>query len=80
MTPPQSTRVNANLEDHDESVEPRCYRPLVDMYNESEPVELDEELMVMGVEEPQNYEQAVKKKYWRLAMQRELESIEKNGT
>lgn len=79
-TPPHSPVTSTNRDDQDESGEPRRYRSLVDVYNETEPVEAEEELMFMGVEEPQNFEQAVKEHNWRLAMQKELESIEKNDT
>lgn len=79
-TPPHSPVTSTSRDDHDESGEPRRYRSLVDVYNETEPVEVEEELMFMGVEEPQNFEQAVKERSWRSAMHKELESIEKNDT
>lgn len=50
------------------------------MHNENGQVELDKELMFMGVEEPQNYEQAANEREWRIEMQREIDFIEKNNT
>lgn len=62
------------------SSEPKQFRNLVDIYNATEEVELDDELLLMGVDEPRNYTQAVKDCNWRKAMQREMESIEQNNT
>ncbi|KAL8134089.1 hypothetical protein AgCh_009237 [Apium graveolens] len=45
----------------------------------AEEVELDEELLYMGVEEPTSFSQAVKSRDWKQAMNGEIDSIEKNG-
>lgn len=37
-------------------------------------------MLLVGIDEPQNFEQAAKEKNWRVAMDNEIESIEKNGT
>lgn len=51
------------------------------MYNETEPIELtDEELYIMGVDEPSCYNQAVKGNEWRKAMKVEIDAIEMNNT
>lgn len=46
----------------------------------TEEVELEDELMIMRIDEPENYTQAVKQKEWKLAMKIEIDSIEKNGS
>ena len=60
--------------------EPRRFRLLGDIYNETEETEPGDELLLMGIDEPVNYMQACKKKEWKNAMERELESIENNNT
>lgn len=51
---------------------------LHDIYNETVPIELDEEeLMLLGVEEPRNFDQAAIDKAWKKAMEIEIEAIEK---
>ncbi|KAL8089889.1 hypothetical protein AgCh_039374 [Apium graveolens] len=64
----------------DASSEPRKFRLLDDIYNETEEVEIDEEMLMLSVEEPTSYSQAAKEKEWRDAMKTELNSIEKNKT
>lgn len=49
-----------NQDDYDDSTELRRIKRLDEIYNETEEVFLDEELFLMGVEEPMNYSQAVK--------------------
>lgn len=65
-------------ENYDDSTERRRTRNLTDIYNDTEEVELDKDLYRMGVEEPANYKQVVND--WRNAMEKEIESIEKNNT
>lgn len=65
---------------YDDSGVPKRFRSLADVYNESEEVEIEDELLCMGVDEPSSYKTAVKEKAWRQAMQNELDSIEKNET
>lgn len=50
------------------------------MYNETEEVQLDEGLYLMGIEEPINFTQAVKDQNWKIAMDKEMQSIEENKT
>lgn len=57
------------------------FRPLSDILANTEPVELDEdELYLMGVDEPDNYTQAAKGNEWKKAMQSEIDAVERNGT
>lgn len=77
MTPPNSP---LDPEKYDDSTEPKRYRRLSDIYSNSEQVEVEDELLLMGVDEPENYIQAVKEREWRIAMQNEIDSIEGNGT
>ena len=72
------TGVSAHI--YDDSGEPRRYKLIGNVYNDTEEIELDQELLFVAAEEPQSYEQAAKEKNWRLAMDKEIESIEKNGT
>lgn len=50
------------------------------MYITTEEVVLDEELYLIGTEEPVNFKEASRDKNWRKAMEAEIYSIEKNGT
>lgn len=60
---------------------PRRYRTLNEIYDEAEQVELDEdELYLMGIDEPGNYLQAVKKDEWMKALETDITAVERNGT
>ncbi|XP_074363653.1 uncharacterized protein LOC141704306 [Apium graveolens] len=61
-TPPHSPSSYQNSDNYDDSSEPKRYRTLNDIYNNSEVVEVEDELLLVGQEEPVNYGQAVKKK------------------
>ncbi|KAL8116648.1 hypothetical protein AgCh_022990 [Apium graveolens] len=74
-----STEVSSGESSQSDS-EPRRFRLLSDIYNDAEEVELGEELFLMGIDEPVNYEQACKKKEWKTTMEKEIESIENNNT
>lgn len=41
---------------------------------------LDEELFLMGIEEPINFAHGVKERSWKAAMDKEMQSIEENNT
>ena len=60
--------------------EPGRFRALNDIYDQTEEIELTEELLLLGIDEPVVYEQAVKNRVWKVAMQNELDAIEKNNT
>lgn len=62
----------------DSSSEPRNYKSLREIYDNTEEIELDEELYPMGVEEPTCYEQVAKETEWRQAIKKEIEAVEKN--
>lgn len=62
------------------SSEPQHLRSLDDIYNNTEIVELEDELLLAGMDEPLNYDQAPRKKEWRSAMKAELEAVERNRT
>ncbi|KAL8110234.1 hypothetical protein AgCh_026086 [Apium graveolens] len=76
----QHSSYNLESENYDDSVEPKRSKKLFDIYNETEETQLEEELYLMGVKEPVNFKQAVKKKEWKEAMEREMNSIEENKT
>lgn len=52
-------------ENYDDSCEPKKIRSIGDIYNETEEVEFDQELLLMGVEEPASYKQDVKDQNWK---------------
>lgn len=58
----------------------RKSRLLSDIYNETSEVELEEELLLTGIDEPNCYEQALKEPGWVEAMKIKLEAIERNNT
>lgn len=62
------------------STEPRKFRLLTDVYNDTEEIELPDDMLLLGIEEPANFEQAVKEPEWQKAMQVEMDAIEKNKT
>lgn len=74
----ESSRLDSN--NYDDSVEPLKVRRLSDVYNDTEEVVLDEELYLMGTEEPANFKEASKDNHRKRAMEAEIDSIEKNGT
>lgn len=65
---------------YDDSATPKRFRLLEDVYQETEETEIEDELFLMGVDEPNSFVHAAKDKAWRVAMQTEMDSIEKNGT
>ena len=79
-SPPQSQSSNLSHDNYDDSVEPKKFKGIADVYNETEEIELNEELLLMGVEEPVNYKQAAKNSEWKEAMKQEIKSIEENKT
>lgn len=62
------------------SSEPENFRLLSDVYDEKDVVELEEELLLLGVDEPSSYNQAVTEEAWQMAMKNETDAIEKNKT
>lgn len=69
-----------NPENYNDSKEPKQIRRLSEIYDETEEMQLEEELFLMGIEEPVNFTQAVKDKNWKVAMEKEMQSIEENQT
>lgn len=53
---------------------------LSEVYDETEEIKLDNELMLLSIEEPTSYRQAVQETEWKKAMQTEIDSIERNKT
>lgn len=75
-----STISSLNPEDYDDRNEPKRIIALSEIYNDTEEVDLEEELLYVGVEEPATYSQAVKTRNWKIAMKAEIDSIERNMT
>lgn len=81
ITPVRTTRTQGS--DHstyDDSTEPRRFRLLSEVYDETEEVETSDELLFLGVDEPATYAHAVQNKQWQEAMNSEIEAIERNKT
>ncbi|KAL8109524.1 hypothetical protein AgCh_025583 [Apium graveolens] len=74
----QSPVQQLNPENYDDSSELNRIINLSEIYNETEEQQLDEELYLMGIEEPMNFVQAAKDINWKLAMKKEMQSIEEN--
>lgn len=72
----QSTSYMSESESIGSSSEPRRFRSFADVYNHTEEVELDEEVLLMRIDEPRNYNQAARESNWRQAMELEMKSIE----
>lgn len=76
----QQGSLNSEDENIDGSAEPKGYRSITEIYDSTEQIELQEELLIMGVDEPVNFDQAKKEKCCRQAMKVEMEAIERNET
>lgn len=90
-TPTRSVTEQTDLEDQgsatgnsrnssSSSDQPRNFRLLSDIYNETQKIKLEEELLLCVVDEPESYEQAAHDESWVQAMESEIEAIEKNNT
>lgn len=62
-------------ENIDGSTELKNYRSVTKIYDSTEPVESQEELLLMRVDEPVNFGQANEEKCWRQAMKIEIDAI-----
>lgn len=69
-----------NPDHYDDSTEPKKSIPLSDIYIDTGEIVMDEELYLMGTEEPANFREASKEKNWEKAMEAEIDLIERNGT
>lgn len=78
----QNSNSSGSLADSSTSREaPQNYESLLDIYAQTEEIEFkDDELNLMGVDKPVNYDQAAKNQCWREAMKKEIEVVEKNDT
>lgn len=56
------------------------FRLLSDVYNDTEEIDLPAEMLLLGIEEPSNFDHAVKDIEWQKAMRVEMDAIEKNKT
>lgn len=61
------------------SSENRNFNLLSEVYNDTKEIKVTDEMLLLSVEEPNSYEQAVKENEWKRAIESELESIEKNN-
>lgn len=71
---------NINPENYDNNCKPKHFRTVDDIYANIEEVEIEDELMLMGIDKAPNYGQATKERNWKQVMQKEINSIEKNDT
>lgn len=89
-TPSQQTQSSSQLrktnadvprDAYDDSVTPRKFRCLDDIYDHTTEVKMvEEELLLMGIDEPVCFEQAVHEPKWKDATDKEIEAIKKNHT
>lgn len=77
-TSPQQTDEKISSENYDET--PKYYRSVSEIYDVTEEVEIEDELMIMSINEVGNYIQVVKQKEWKFSIQNEINLIEKKGT
>lgn len=83
LTPatPASSHSNTQSQNYDDSHTPRKFRLIDSIYNQTEEMELEnelaDELLLLGIDEPVCYAQAVKEKHWRAAMDSEISAIKK---
>ncbi|KAL8104724.1 hypothetical protein AgCh_028795 [Apium graveolens] len=76
----ESARETELSTDTDESSEPKHFRLLSEIYDETEEVEVENELPLLGIDEPLNYTEVVGEKEWEMVMKNEIKAIEKNRT
>lgn len=50
------------------------------MYNDTEEIELPDDMLLLEIEEPESFKQVVKESDWKKAMQAEMDTIERNKT
>ncbi|KAL8108091.1 hypothetical protein AgCh_024510 [Apium graveolens] len=62
------------------SEHPQRFQNLADIYANTTEIEVEEELLLMGVDEPIYFKQAITDTVWKEAMDHEINSIEKNNT
>ncbi|XP_074342684.1 uncharacterized protein LOC141680325 [Apium graveolens] len=60
--------------------QPHSYRKLDEIYINTTAIQLEEELLLMGIDEPFCFEQAIVDDVWKQAMTEKIKSIEKNNT
>ena len=78
---PELSQLNKdNTEESDKRSTPKRFRLVSDIYENTKEIKLEEELLFLGVEEPTTYNQAVKERSWKDAMQTEIEAIKRNNT
>ena len=78
-----SSEHGSNLEmstNSGDSSEPKRFRLISDIYNDTQEAELPDELLFLSLEEPGNFKDAVKEPEWKKAMQVKMDAIEKNKT
>lgn len=71
LTPASQQSVSRlDRDNYDYSATPKKFRSINDVYADLEEVMLDEELFLMGIDEPPNFKQAVKDSSWKKAINR----------
>lgn len=73
----ESNSESYNSESSEESSEPRRFRLLNEVYDDIEEIQIADELLLIGVEEPKTFEEAKINKEWDEVMGAEIEAIEK---
>lgn len=80
LEPSSATEGSSVSQSSDEESETQRFRLLSDIYNETEEIELEDDMLLVSIEEPTNCNEAAKEEEWRKAMETELDAIEKNNT
>lgn len=62
------------------SSEGQNFQLISDIYDETQEIELENELLLLGIDEPSNYSQAAEEKACVKAMESEIDAIERNKT
>ena len=80
QSPVSSQSSEDNIEESDKSSTPKRLSSMNDICGNTKKIEVEEELLFLGVEEPDTYNLASKESPWKDAMKIEMEDIERNNT
>lgn len=80
ISSPQSVTPSSASSSATSESEPQRFRSLADIYDTTAVVELEEELLLSGIDELVTFEKAIKDEAWRVAMDTEIDTIERNQT
>lgn len=76
----QSVCSSSSMSSSENEGETGNFRLISDIYDETNEVDLEKELLLSGVDEPSNYSQPATEHAWEEAMKTEVDAIKKNKT